>query len=215
MTQAGGKLSTKLIEVFHTYSQTQAIQFFVMYGQTEATARMSYLPPQYLGEKIGSIGKAIPTGRFRIDDETSELIYAGPNVFGGYAESPADLAHFESLSELHTGDLARVDDDGFYYITGRLKRFAKIFGQRLNLDEVESLLKNQFVGLSFAALGLNDEKLLITVEDETLTEQAVKDFLKDKLQIHPSVIRFQRMEKLPLTANGKINYRELSMKYEV
>jgi acyl-CoA synthetase (AMP-forming)/AMP-acid ligase II len=209
MTQAGGKLSAKLIEVFNAHLKSQNKKFFVMYGQTEATARMSYLPPQYIETKIDSIGKAISNGFFSIDKDTNELIYKGPNVFGGYASGVADLATFELQTELCTGDMARCDDEGFYYITGRLKRFIKIFGTRTNLDEIESLLKDRFIGNSFIAVGKNDEKLIVFVTNPSISEGNIKDFLKEKMQVHPSIVLVRVLENIPFTVNGKIDYKTI------
>ncbi len=209
MTQAGGKLNSKLVETFGVHLSNQSKAFYVMYGQTEATARMSYLPPQYLTQKLESIGMPIPNGAFEIDKETSELIYLGKNIFGGYAANKQDLAIFEQISALRTGDIAEKDNQGFYYITGRLKRFAKIFGNRTNLDEVESILKNQFIGQTFVVWAENDEKLLIGLLGNNVTEADIKFFLKDKLQIHPSVIKVILLTDIPLTSNGKVDYNAI------
>ena len=206
MTQAGGKLNTKLVEQFNNHLKSMDKLFYVMYGQTEATARMSYLPPHKIDQKIGSIGIAIPNGKFTINEETSELTYEGPNVFGGYANSLADLKLFDNNTTLMTGDIARVDDDGFYYITGRLKRFVKIFGTRTNLDEVENILRNEFVGSSFYAIGTEDEKLVVFMSNTLISDSDVKIFLKEKMYIHPSIVITKILEDVPLTSNGKINY---------
>ena len=209
MTQAGGKLNNKLIELFHHYlSQTKKL-FFVMYGQTEATARMSYLPPEMLPFKVGSIGIPIPGGNFEIDACTSELIYYGPNIYGGYCESINDLASYESVEALYTGDIAKKDEDGFYYILGRLKRFVKIFGSRTNLDDIESILKNHFIGHSFFAIGTEDEKLVVFILNSTILDIDIKIFLKEKMQIHPTVITIKILSEVPFTSNGKVNYAKL------
>jgi acyl-CoA synthetase (AMP-forming)/AMP-acid ligase II len=210
MTQAGGKLSPKLVEEFGSHLHAQSKQFYVMYGQTEATARMSYLPPKALNNKKNSIGIAIPNGSFSIDTETSELIYKGPNVFGGYANNQEDLAIFEPIESLRTGDMAEKDEDGFYYITGRLKRFAKIFGTRTNLDEVETHLKNEFTDTMFYVIGKNDEKLIVFAHQSEIEDNQIKHFLKEKMLIHPSVIQIQRLSTVPLTSNGKVDYKILS-----
>jgi acyl-CoA synthetase (AMP-forming)/AMP-acid ligase II len=209
MTQAGGKLNTKLIELFHQHLKLSGKLFFVMYGQTEATARMSYLPPNKLHEKYGSIGIPISNGKFTIDQETNELIYEGPNVFGGYANSLEDLLFYENYTTLKTGDIAYVDEDGFYYITGRLKRFVKIFGTRTNLDEIENILKNQFFGNLFYTIGTDDEKLVIFLTNTKINQIEIKKFLKEKMQIHPSIIIIKIINEVPLTSNGKINYLTL------
>ena len=152
ITQAGGKLNDNLIEFFALHAQKTGQRFFVMYGQTEATARMSYLPYQQTLNKIGSIGIPIPGGRFILMDDlgneiseagkSGELVYFGENVSLGYAESRDDLLlGDENEGCLATGDIAQVDSDGYYYIVGRKKRFIKIFGNRVNLDASEQLLK--------------------------------------------------------------------------
>lgn len=145
MIQAGGKLSKKLQKEFGQYAAGTGKRFVVMYGQTEATARMSYLPPADCLRKIGSIGVAIPGGSFRILDDDhaeltepnaiGELCYDGPNVSLGYAHGADDLQlGDERHGRLLTGDLAYCDEDGFYYIAGRKKRFVKIMGKRVNME---------------------------------------------------------------------------------
>ncbi len=210
LTQAGGKLNEKLITQFSEYSRENNIEFYVMYGQTEATARMSYLSPALLPQKTGSIGKPIKSGKFNIAEETGELIYEGPNVFGGYAEKPEDLATFEVNKTLHTGDIAEVDTDGFYYIKGRMKRFAKIFGNRVNLDEVEQLLKTNFHGTQLACVGFNDQFLHVFIAENSLNENEIKQYIFDTLKIHPTAIKVSALPELPLTANGKPDYVKLA-----
>ena len=163
ITQAGGKLSQELTAEFTDICAQKGIKFYVMYGQTEATARMSYLPWEYARQKLGSMGIAIPGGQFWLEDENGnvigdidtmgELIYKGDNVTLGYAENYIDLSKGdENKGILRTGDLAKRDADGFYYITGRKKRFLKMFGKRVNLNEVEELIK--------AGLVLEGKKIL-------------------------------------------------------
>src|SRR5664279_1985389 len=131
-------------------------KFFVMYGQTEATARISYVPFEQLGNKVGSVGIAIPYGSVTVDEPTGELVYRGPNVMMGYAECREDLAKGDELQGvLRTGDLARQDADGYFYITGRLKRFLKLFGKRFSLDEMEKILSHR-VEASVACYGRDD-----------------------------------------------------------
>ncbi|MEO1995079.1 MAG: AMP-binding protein, partial [Planctomycetaceae bacterium] len=139
MTCAGGGLLPAHVEsVRKIFPESQ---LFLMYGQTEATARLSYLPWEYAHTKVGSIGIAIPGGKFWLEDENKnvikkndsigELVYQGDNVTMGYAESCFDLQNDdENNGILHTGDLAKMDPDGFYYITGRMKRFLKMYGNR-------------------------------------------------------------------------------------
>ena len=137
MTQAGGKLPVDLAEKFARTAQKKSIAFYIMYGQTEATARISYLPPEHTVQKYKSIGKVIPGGSLKlIDDEggtiqipniTGELVYQGKNVMMGYATERHELSLGDEMNGiLHTGDLATFDEDGFFYIQGRKKRFIKL-----------------------------------------------------------------------------------------
>ena len=137
MTQAGGKLTPELHKKFAEYAEQKNVKFIVMYGQCEATARMGYLPAEKSLEKYGSMGIAIPGGKFKLIDVngnditephvTGELVYYGSNVTLGYAECGQDLIKGdERFGELCTGDMAQFDEDGYYYIVGRKKRFLKI-----------------------------------------------------------------------------------------
>ena len=122
-----------------------------MYGQTEAAPRISYVPPHRLPEKIGSIGLAIPGGAVDIDPSSGELVYSGPNVMMGYALSRDDLRKpDECHGVLGSGDLGRRDEEGFVYLTGRLKRFVKLSGSRVSLDEVETALSKTFAVKPFS-----------------------------------------------------------------
>lgn len=217
LTQAGGKLSNELIAHFAKFSTNKAIQFFVMYGQTEGTARLSYLHPQFIIEKLGSIGRPIPNGEFHIIDENGnkidqpgavgELVYTGPNVMLGYAECKADLTlGNENKGRLHTGDLALFDDHGFYFIVGRIKRFIKLFGNRVNLDELERLLLDREV--QSACTGKDNALVIFIIKPEDY--DLVKDFLIQKLKIHFSVFDIRIIEKIPKNASGKTLYSKLS-----
>jgi len=205
MTQAGGRLSPVLAKTFGEYMAARGKQFYIMYGQTEATARMAYLPPEALLNKAGSIGIPIKNGRFDIRPDTQELVYTGPNVFGGYASGPAGLQTFDHNPVLHTGDMAEKDAEGYYYITGRMKRFVKLFGTRVNLDEVESILKNALNGATVACIGVEDKYLLVQ-HLEALDVNAIKQLLSEKLQLHVSAFKIQQVDEILLTPNGKVDY---------
>ena len=216
LTQAGGKLSNELIAHFAQLSTNKGIQFFVMYGQTEGTARLSYLHPQFIIEKLGSIGKPIPNGEFHIIDENGnkidepgaagELVYTGPNVMLGYAKCKADLAlGDENKGRLHTGDIALFDDHGFYFIVGRIKRFIKLFGNRVNLDELERLLLDR--GVQSACTGKDNALVIYILKPED--NDVVKDFLIQIIKIHSSVIDIRVIEEIPKNASGKTLYSKL------
>jgi long-chain acyl-CoA synthetase len=217
LTQAGGKLSNELIAHFAQFSTNKGIQFFVMYGQTEGTARLSYLHPQFIIEKLGSIGRPIPNGEFHIIDENGskidqpgaagELVYTGPNVMLGYAECQPDLTlGNENKGRLHTGDIALFDDQGFYFIVGRIKRFIKLFGNRVNLDELERLLLDREV--QSACTGKDNALVIYIIKPEDY--DLVKDFLIQTLTIHFSVFDIRIIEKIPKSTSGKTLYSKLS-----
>ena len=206
MTQAGGKLNEQLLKIFQQYSISNNMDFFVMYGQTEATARMSYLNITTHINKIGSVGKAILNGKFLIDEISNELIYEGPNVYGGYAESISDITSYRKDCPLHTGDLAEFDDEGFIYIVGRINRFVKILGLRISLDEIENILKDNFLGASFACLGKEDKYLLI-YSTKAEQEDVIK-FLEDYFKIDHCFIQYKHINEVPLSPNGKIEYKK-------
>ncbi|HEX4814848.1 MAG TPA: AMP-binding protein [Nonomuraea sp.] len=201
LTQAGGRLSPELTKEF----AAQADRFFVMYGQTEATARIAVLPPDRLTDKPGSVGPALPGGRLHVD--AGEIVYHGPNVMMGYAETAADLARGDDLGGvLRTGDLGHLDAEGFLYVTGRLKRIAKIFGVRVNLDDVERLLRGS---VPVAATSGDDR---VTVWAEGLDAAGCAGLarrLGAALRVHWSGFDVRAVDRLPLLPTGKIDYRAL------
>jgi long-chain acyl-CoA synthetase len=218
MTQAGGKLSLELHREFAQLAQTTGRRFFVMYGQAEATARMSYLPHERSLEKCGSIGIAIPGGELSLVDgqgrivtesgEIGELVYQGRNVTLGYAQSAADLIKgSDNGRTLATGDIGKRDADGFYYIVGRKKRFIKIFGNRVNLDDAERLIQPAFPGLGLACVG-NDDRMVIFI---TCAEQgtAVKRFISEKTGINPAAFIVTPIQAIPRNEAGKTLYAKL------
>lgn len=207
ITQAGGRLSEKLVRAFGEYAHANDKRFYVMYGQTEASPRMSYIPPKNILEKAGSIGITIPGGELSIADETGELIYRGSNVMMGYAEFLTDLEKADECGNvLYTGDTAEVDEDGYFTITGRMKRFIKLFGLRINLDDVEKKLEAQF-HVSLACTG-NDDKLVIAVESDEHIE-SMKTSIEELYKLHKSAFKIVVLEAIPRFANGKTDYRTL------
>jgi len=221
ITQAGGKLRDDLVVLFNDKMLAVGGRMFVMYGQTEAGPRMSTVPAEKLADKIGSAGPALPGGAFVIrgDDgvETTspnvvgEVLYRGPNVMMGYAESEAELADGDSRhGELETGDLGRLDEDGYLHITGRLKRIGKVFGNRVNLDDLEQLLRGSGLDLGAAAAVPAGDKVVVWVEDCAAdTRKAAARVLAEKLHLHVSGFDVRDVDALPLLPSGKIDYRSL------
>lgn len=207
LTQAGGRLNEKLVKNFAEYAHEHNKRFYVMYGQTEAAPRISYIPPKSVLDKTGSIGIAIPGGELTVDSETSELIYKGPNVMMGYATCLKDLENGNELQGvLHTGDTAEVDKDGYFTITGRMKRFIKLFGLRINLDDVERKLESAF-NLPIACTG-NDDKLIVAIEEEQLID-VIKREIEEVYKLHKTSYKVVVLSEIPRFLNGKIDYGKL------
>ena len=208
LTQAGGRLDESDIRQMYEIAVVRGWKFFVMYGQTEATARISYVPFEKLESKIGSVGVAVPGGSLTVDDATDELVYRGPNVMMGYAESRQDLAKGDELhGVLYSGDLVRHDDDGYFYITGRLKRFLKMFGRRFNLDDVEKVLARR-CECAVACYGRDD--LLIVAVEKCGNAQAVQSIVCDTFDLPRPAVRVVTVTELPRTPNGKLDYKRLA-----
>lgn len=222
LTQAGGRLSKELVLEYYEICRNKGIRFIVMYGQTEATARMSYLPWEALPEKAGSIGIAVPGGEFSLEaadgsiitepDTVGELVYRGGNVTLGYACSADDFANGDSHGGvLYTGDMAKTDADGYYYLVGRKKRFLKIYGNRVNLDETENLLKSE--GYECACGGKDDLLYVYLVgADETL-EKEVIGYLSGRLSINFAAFRVVPVPEIPRNTSGKVLYSVLEEQY--
>lgn len=219
LTQAGGKLGNDLIEFFVQNSRERGIKFIVMYGQTEASPRMSYLPEEYALTKLGSIGIPIPGGRFEIHDseggvistpsETGELVFFGDNVCLGYAETRDDLyKDNENHGILHTGDLGYKDNEGFIYVVGRTKRFVKIFGNRISLDYLEVLAKSYLT--SCVCVG-DDQKITIYTTDTIFNEKAIISAISLKTKLIGSVFAIKHIDNYPRSDSGKIQYSHLSV----
>lgn len=219
MTQAGGKILPVLHQKFAEYAQREGKNFVVMYGQCEATARMSYLPPERALDKVGSMGIAIPGGKFSLvgadgdiinePEVTGELVYEGANVTLGYAECADDLSKGDEWhGRLETGDMAKRDTDGFYYIVGRKKRFLKIFGNRINLDETERLIKGAFSDIDCACAG-TDDHMRIYIANSSLIDE-IREFVAEKTHLNSSAFEVCVLTAIPKNESGKTLYSKLS-----
>ncbi|HJV77134.1 MAG TPA: fatty acid--CoA ligase family protein, partial [Paludibacter sp.] len=197
--QAGGKLQNIFIEEFMEIFPD--IKFIVMYGQTEATARLSFLPPEFLKSKIGSIGKGIPGVTLMVLNEQNdpseigevgELVAKGDNIMVGYLNDPAGTKEVLRDGWLYTGDMAKVDQDGFIYLVSRKKEIIKVGGNRVSPKEIEEVI------LSFS------EVLDCTIEgiDHDLLGEAIKATVVlsgpyDKIQMKEMILKHCR-EKLTM-----------------
>lgn len=204
LAQAGGRLRPEWTLEMVQLAQRKGYRYWTMYGQTEATARMAYLPWEQAQAKNGSIGVAIPGGSLFLDGE--ELIYRGPNVSWGYAQTAEDLARGDdNQGVLRTGDLAQQDAEGFFSIIGRKKRFLKLFGYRIGLEEVETLLAGE--GYEAACSGVDDQlRIYLTGPFEA---EKVRHFLQRVAGIPPSGVSLVGIDEIPRNAAGKVLFSAL------
>lgn len=217
LNQGGGRLSDKLFVKCAQYAKDTGRLFVATYGSTETTSRMAYLPPKFALEKCGSIGLPIPEGEIILENENGEVIddpnvigeivYYGPNVTLGYAEKGEDLILGDERKGVYkTGDLGYKDEDGFYFITARKKRFLKLFGHRISLDETEGMVSNEF-DIQCACTG-SDEKMIIYITDEKLKKDVIL-FISEKTSIHSTAFAIKIIDSIPKNEAGKPLYNKL------
>ena len=214
IAQAGGRLREKLVADYGRWARLNTTSFFVMYGQAEATARIAYLPASMVEEHPDCIGFPVPGGKVTIVDHNDkeitapgrqgELVYEGPNVMMGYASSQEDLPAGREISCLKTGDVAEKTADGLLRITGRLRRFCKIYGRRCNLDEMETVLR--VVDPTVACVS-DDDKLFVVSERNRDTE--LVEIIGKQFGIAPIQILTHHYDETPLLGSGKIDYEQI------
>ena len=189
-----------------------------MYGQAEATTRISYLPYNKFGKKIGSIGIPIPGGKIKLIDDNSqeiknpstigEIVYEGKNVCMGYAFDRGDINKKDEWNgKIFSGDLAKRDNEGYYYIVGRRKRFSKIYGLSINLDEIENLLKSKFSFSEFAVIS-SENKIIIFSSTRGMKDK-ILNYIRTNININIRTFEIIFIKKIPNLSNGKNNYKAL------
>lgn len=219
LTQGGGRMPKEMNLKFAEYCRDNGKQWIATYGQSECTARMAWLPAKWAIEKVGSIGIAVPNAELSLIDmegnpiitpnTEGEMCYRGKNVTMGYARCREDLLlGDERHGFIRTGDLAYFDEDGCYYIVGRMGRFLKLFGMRVGLDECERIVKGKFQGLECACVG-TDEKMLVYLTDENYKDQ-VKEELVGRLKLVASSFEVRIINEIPKNEAGKTLYAKLS-----
>lgn len=241
LTQSGGKLSEELHLQLAQYADETGRKFYAMYGQTEATARITCLPYDKAGEKCGSIGLPVSGVKLRlvgnverkalstIDFECGtaadgnnyenevvgagiegEIVCCGSGISMGYADTAADLEKGdERKGILYTGDIGRRDKDGFYYIVGRKSRIIKMYGNRVNLDEVETMVKNKFPEMECGCCGVDDRLVVYVNEKEPELQERIKLFISQKTKINIMGITIRFIVRLPVDGAGKTMYKKL------
>ncbi len=220
LTQGGGKMPRELNLKFAEHCQQHGMQWVATYGQSEGTARMAYLPAKWAIEKVGSIGHAVPNGEMFLRDTKGERIttphtegemcYRGKNVTLGYAHAKDDLALGDERNGfLATGDLAYFDEDGCFYIVGRMGRFLKLFGMRIGLDECEQIIKARFP-IPCACTG-TDEKMIVYITSEDVAKE-VKEEIVNKTHLVASAIEVRVIAEIPKNEAGKVLYSKLNNK---
>lgn len=219
LTQGGGKMPKALNEKFVDYCEKQGKQWIATYGQSECTARMAYLPAKWAREKMGSIGIAVPNGELSLIDAEGnaittphtegEMCYRGKNVTMGYATCAEDMLKGDERNGfIRTGDLAYFDEDGCYYIVGRMGRFLKLFGMRVGLDECEQIIASDCQTES-ACVG-TDEKMIVYITDAAKV-QAVKEALVEKTHIVATSFEARVIPEIPKNEAGKKLYAKLTV----
>lgn len=217
--QAGGKLTENLQKKISFYVKKYKKLFFIMYGQAEATTRISYLPSKKFGKKIGSIGIPLPGGKISLINENNkiikgantvgEIMYEGKNVCMGYAHDWQDINKKNQWNyKVLTGDLAKKDKDGYYYIVGRKKRFSKIYGLNVNLDDIENLLKSKFKNVEIAVISFSNKIRIFT--SKNILNEKILSYIKKNVNININSFEVVSIHKMPYLINGKHDYKVLS-----
>ena len=212
VTQGGGKLTEEMWNQLVQYAKTKDKKFIATYGQSECTARMAYLPAELAEKKVCSIGIAEPGGQLSIIDNqgeetfegeaTGEMVYRGENVTLGYAKTREDLMKGdENHGVMHTGDIAHRDADGCYFIVGRMKRFLKIFGLRIGLDEIENLIRSHFDTDCYCSG--TDEKLTVKITNQKIAEE-IPTFIEEKTHLFHQKVEVVLVDKILRNESGKV-----------
>lgn len=221
LSEGGGKLTDARFIQLSEYAQRTGKRFIASFGATETSARMACLPAELALTKTGSIGRAIPEGElFLINSDglvltdlvaEGELCYKGPNVTLGYAVCREDLLKDDEFNgEYHTGDLARRDEDGCYFVTGRMSRFLKLLSYRVSLDQSERLIQQEF-GIECACSG-TDQRMNVYIIDRS-KQADVLDFIAAKTNLYKSLFKVFVVDEILRSDSGKVRYKDMDAVY--
>ena len=217
MMQSGGKLAPELHEKLAAYADERGAKFIVCYGQCESSGTMAYLPPENSLAKKGSIGVVLPGCTITLVDDAGEavwepgvageLVFRGRNVTMGYALCADDLAKGDEWQGfLETGDMATRDDEDYYYIVGRKKRFLKVYGNRVSLDEVDRIVASE-LGIECASAG-EDDHVVLYVTDASKAE-AAHTLVAERTRLYPGAFEVVVLDSIPKNETGKVLYTKL------
>lgn len=203
---AGAAMAPALKRKYALWGKESGVHMHGGYGQTETCGGIANINYDENLERLDSIGTLAKIGG-KLKTVEGELVYEGPKVALGYAENAADLLKGDEWKGVrHTGDLAKIAEDGFVTLTGRAARFVKIFGNRVSLDEVEHLIKDNFEGVQAAAMGGDNDLRIFTTSPDVAS---VEKFLVKTLHFNTTVMKVRHLGEIPLNANGKIDYSKL------
>lgn len=222
ITQAGGRMANIFID--ELLKTLKGVDIYIMYGQTEATARLSYLPPYLLKEKIGSIGKGIPGTQLKVlnkegmpvkPKEVGEIVAQGGNIMKGYFNDEEETKKVLKHGYLYTGDIGTVDEDGYIYILSREKNIIKSGGNRISPKEVEDIILQMDGVIECAVVGVEDEilgeavKAFIVLKDENLNVNSIIEHCKSKLPNYKVPKYMEILKTLPKNSSGKVMLKAL------
>lgn len=218
MTQAGGPMTPA--NILKLRNALPIVRFFVMYGQTEATARLTYLPPEQLADKLGSVGVPIPDVHIQIRDDqgrevernvVGEVCAHGPNIMRGYWNDPAGTNEVVMDGWLRTGDLGYMDKDGYIFLQGRSRDMIKSGAHRINPQDIEEVIGELPDVLEVAVVGIPDDILgqaikavIVAQPQSALQATTVKAHCHARLATYKIPRHVEFVAHIPKTASGKI-----------
>lgn len=218
-SQAGGHMTRQTKKELRQ-ALPDHTDIFIMYGATEASARLTYLEPENFDKKKGSIGKPIPGVRMRVlnsngmevlPGEQGELVASGPNIMQGYWKDAETTQKVLTQNGYHTGDLGYQDEDGYFFVNGRKDNLLKVGGHRVNPQEIEDALMSSGLFLEAAVLGLPDALLgsklvsLITPLNSDCTEKQILKYCAERLPKHKIPAEIRMVKALPKNDSGKVD----------
>ncbi|MDH3890201.1 MAG: acyl--CoA ligase [candidate division Zixibacteria bacterium] len=224
LTQAGGAMPPNIIGNLLDAFPNREI--FIMYGQTEASPRISYLPPELLKTKIGSVGVPVPGVTLAIHDEQGqqlpqgelgEVVVSGPNVMLGYFNQPEEQGQVLKNGRLFTGDLGRIESDGLLWLVSRQKEIIKVGGNRVSTREVEECLLTHphiteaaVVGVADDILGEALKAVVVLGQGQTIETQTIQKHCQAQLGANKVPKHVVFMDSLPRYQSGKVNKQALT-----